>query len=316
VERLFLAVLACVCASGAWASCGTAFCMVNTGWNTQGVWTEPGARFDLRFEYIDQDQPMAGDSKVGVGAITQHHDEVRTINRNWLATVDYAFNADWGISATLPLIDRDHTHIHNHRGAQLNESWSFRELGDVRVLGRRQWHAESAQAERLDSYGINLGLKLPTGERDLRNAEGALAERTLQPGSGTTDLLLGGFFSRTLGSGASWFTDALLQSPLEARDNFKPGTRVSLDLGYRRELSAALAGMLQLNVLFKDRDQGSEAEPANSGGTFLFASPGVSYVLAKSLQVYAFVQLPLYQYVNGVQLVADWAAVAGVSTRF
>jgi len=289
---------------------------VNTGWNTQGVWTEPGARFDLRFEYIDQDQPMAGDSKVGVGEITQHHDEVRTINRNWLATVDYAFNADWGVSATLPLIERDHTHIHNHRGAQLNESWSLRELGDVRVLGRRQWHAESAQAERLDFYGINLGLKLPTGKRDLRNTDGALAERTLQPGTGTTDLLLGGFFSRTLGSGASWFTDGLLQSPLDTRDNFKPGTRVSLDVGYRRELGAALAGMLQLNVLFKDRDEGSEAEPANSGGTFFFASPGVSYVLAKSLQVYAFVQLPLYQYVNGVQLVADWAAVAGVSTRF
>jgi hypothetical protein len=186
----------------------------------------------------------------------------------------------------------------------------------LRVLGRRQWHAESAQAERLDFYGINLGLKLPTGERDLRNADGALAERTLQPGTGTTDLLLGGFFTRTRGSGASWFADALLQSPLDTRDHFKPGTRVSLDLGYRRELGAALAGMLQLNVLFKDRDAGSEAEPANSGGTFLFASPGVSYVVAKSLQVYAFVQLPLYQYVNGVQLVADWAAVAGVSTRF
>jgi hypothetical protein len=26
--------------------------------------------------------------------------------------------------------------------------------------------------------------------------------------------------------------------------------------------------------------------------------------------------LPVYQYVNGVQLTADWAAVAGLSVRF
>ena len=318
MKQLLLAVLASACAfaGGARASCGAAFCMVNTSWNTQGVWTEPGLRFDLRFEYIDQDQPMAGDSKVGVGQISQHHDEVRTINRNWLATVDYAFNADWGVSATLPLIDRDHTHIHNHRGAQLTESWSFNELGDVRVLGRRQWHSESPAAERMDFYGVNFGLKLPTGKRDVRNDENALAERSLQPGSGTTDLLVGGYFTRVLGSGSSWFADALVQAPLDMRDNYEPGSRVSVDLGYRRELGSVLAGMLQLNLLFKDRDKGSEAEPANTGGTFLFVSPGVSYMLGKSVQAYAFVQLPLYQYVNGVQLTADWAGVLGVSTRF
>ena len=51
------------------ASCGAAFCMVNTSWNVQGAWTEPGLRFDLRYEYIDQDQPRHGSSKVGVGQI-------------------------------------------------------------------------------------------------------------------------------------------------------------------------------------------------------------------------------------------------------
>jgi hypothetical protein len=39
-------------------------------------------------------------------------------------------------------------------------------------------------------------------------------------------------------------------------------------------------------------------------------------VIARNLQLYGFVQLPLYQYVNGVQLTADWAAVVGISSRF
>src|SRR6185295_1523771 len=176
--------------------------------------------------------------------------------------------------------------------------------------------SENVDAQRLDFYGLNFGLKLPTGQRDVRNADGDLAERTLQPGTGTTDLLAGAYFSRTLGSGQSWFADLLVQQPLNSRDNFKPGTRVSFDAGYRWEATERLALMLQLNLLHKARDQGSDAEPEDSGGRTVALSPGVSYVLAKNVQLYGFVQLPLYQYVNGVQLTADWAIAAGISTRF
>ena len=37
-----------------------------------------------------------------------------TRNRNLLATVDYAFSPEWGIAVTLPIIDREHRHSHNH----------------------------------------------------------------------------------------------------------------------------------------------------------------------------------------------------------
>jgi hypothetical protein len=316
MKKLLLAALASGAATSAAASCGSAFCMVNTSWNALGVWTEPGLRADLRFEYIDQDQPRAGSKKVGVGEIPQHHDEIRTINRNWLGTVDYAFNDAWGASATLPVLDRSHAHIHTHMGAQLLETWNFTEVGDLRVQGRRQWRAESLNAQRLDFFGVNFGLKLPTGKTDLRNADGDVAERTLQPGTGTTDVLLGGYFRRVLGSGASWFADALIQAPLNSHDNFKPGTRTSLDLGYRMQASDKLGLMLQLNFLHKARDSGSDAEPEDSGGRFVFLSPGVSYTLTPALQVYGFLQLPLYQYVNGVQLTADWAVAAGIAARF
>src|SRR6185436_13197876 len=252
----------------------------------------PGARFDLRYEYIDQDQPMSGSNKVGIGQIRQHHDEVRTINRNWLANFDYTFDDQWGVSATLPLLDRDHVHIHNHGGGQIYETWDFNKVGDLRVVGRRQWRGENLEAQRLDFYGTTFGLKLPTGIQDVRNADGDLAERTLQPGTGTTDLLFGGYFRRVLGSGTSWFGDLLVQQPLNSHDEFKPGRRVSLDLGYRRELNDKVGVMLQLNFLHRARDFGDQAEPDDSGGKFVFLSPGVSYIITKNLQLYGFVQLP------------------------
>ena len=42
----------------------------------------------------------------------------------------------------------------------------------------------------------------------------------------------------------------------------------------------------------------------------------MSIALNRSVQLYGFLQLPLYQYVNGVQLTADWSAVIGLSAKF
>ena len=118
---------------------------------------------------------------------------------------------------------------------------------------------ESPQAERMDFYGVNFGLKLPTGKRDLSNAEGALAERSLQPGTGTTDLLLGGYFTRMLGSGSSWFADALVQAPLDARDNYQPGTRVRSTRVTGASLARRWRGMLQLNAAVQGPRQGQRS---------------------------------------------------------
>lgn len=304
-------------ADTAYASCGSAFCMVNTNWNAQGVWTEPGMRFDLRYEYINQDQPMAGEDRITVGQVRRHHDEVKTINRSWLATFDYSFNKTWGAAVTVPVSDRDHFHVHNHHGATLPETWEFTELGDVRVLGRYQLQSEDLNALEFNFFGLNFGLKLPTGKIDVRNLEGDRAERSLQPGTGATDLLMGGFYRQMpADSDWSWFAQTLLQLPLNSREDYRPGKRLSVDLGYRYEASDKLGLMLQLNALVRDRDAGKQAEPEDTGGRALFISPGLSYSLTKDVQIYSFVQRPIYQYVNSVQLTARWSGVIGVSTRF
>ena len=137
------------------AACGSAFCSVNTDWASQGEWTEAGGKLDLRYEFINQNQPRAGAEAVDIGQVrSQHHDEVRTINRNWIAQFDYNFNSNWGVSASLPYFIRDHEHIHNHDGGQIPEHWHFNDIGDARVLGRYQFalHSEAPSA-----LGFSLG---------------------------------------------------------------------------------------------------------------------------------------------------------------
>jgi hypothetical protein len=160
-------------------------------------------------------------------------------------------------------------------------------------------------------------VKLPTGRTDVRNGAGDLAERTLQPGSGTTDAVLGAYYSTYLASrNISWFVQGLAQLPLNYRDDYKPGNRVNLDTGLRYDLGDRLGVMLQLNALYRASDRGAQAEPEDSGGKFVFLSPGLSYAFTREVQVYGFVQLPVYQNVTGVQLVARYAVVVGVNGRF
>lgn len=292
------------------ASCGATFCSVNTQGETQGAWTEPGLRLSLRYEYIDQDQLRAGAKKVEPAGVPGTEDELRTLNRNIQVGMDYTFNPAWAVSAQVPVVQHDHRHVHNDAPPEY-EIWNLASLGDLRLSGRYQKALSSD-----DTVGIQFGLKLPTGKFDETNDHGLLAERSLQPGSGTTDTLLGIYsYHRLAGATTTLFVQGLWQRPVNERDDYRPGQQLSLDAGLRYALTRNLNAQLQLNLLWKDRDRGLNAEPDDSGGRSAFLSPGASYALTTAVQLYGFVQLPLYQYVNGTQLTADWSAVAGISWR-
>jgi hypothetical protein len=318
LTALCAALAASLNTAAAIASCGSAFCTVNTSWDTHGAWTEPGARLDLRYEYVNQDQPMAGSNKVGVGEIHRHHDEVYTKNRNYLAALDYTINQDWAVNVLMPVVDREHLHIHNHMGAQIEERWDFTNLSDVRVMTRKRIGTyEDAAAQGVGTLGLNFGVKLPTGRTNVTNSDGERAERSLQPGTGTTDLLLGAYYSKLLPvKNLSWFAQGALQLPLHENEDYLPGNRITLDAGLRYGVGESWGLMLQANALWRGRDRGDQAEPDDTGGTAVFVSPGVSYQIAKSFQLYGFLQLPIYQYVNGVQLTATHAVIVGGSFRF
>ncbi|HSH90940.1 MAG TPA: transporter [Ramlibacter sp.] len=297
------------------ASCGSAFCSLLTDWSSGAAGLGASDFVDLRYESIDQSQPRSGSQKVAVGAIPRHHDEVSTRNRNLVANYTHNFANEWGVSITAPLAARDHFHIHNHRGARIDERWTFREAGDVSVIARYRVPAAADAAPSAGAAGFLFGVKLPTGRTSIRNGAGDLAERSLQPGSGSVDAIVGAFYQKELGASSSWFTQATLRHAIRGRD-FKPGAQLAADIGYAHSVTDRLSVALQLNAVLKRRDSGPLGEPADSGGRFLFLSPGVSYAVGESLRVYAVYQQPIYQYVNGVQLTAKNAVVVGINGRF
>ncbi len=145
------------------ASCGASFCLVNTDWAIQGAWLDHGVHLDLRFEQVRQDQLMHGSDKINANQIDIGNREVETRSHRWLANLDYGLNEHWGLTASLPFLDRSHEHTENGKPV----TWNFRQIGDARIMARYQTALfEDAQGGAAVS-GFNFGLKLPTGKKRL-----------------------------------------------------------------------------------------------------------------------------------------------------
>jgi len=308
---MFAALLA---APPADASCGAAFCTLNTGWQMQGPAAEPGLSLDLRYDYIAQNRLRSGRRAISPGDVPLETEETKTSNRNLMATFDYATASGGGVTVLVPYVQRRHSHVDT--ATSTSEAWEFSGLGDIQVLGR---HRFASAASTAAPWGVIGGLKLPSGDIDRSNGDGVRAERALQPGSGTTDAIAGVYYSDLMLHGnrpLNRFLQARVQAPVNARAGYRPGDQFSFDAGLTWPMGLRLSGMLQLNALVKQRDRGPEAEPEESGGSFLWLSPGLSYGPNRRMRVYGFVQLPLYQRVNGVQLTAGWTASVGAGWRF
>lgn len=322
--RLLFAALLCA-TSAAYAGCGSSFCSVNTQWDTQGLVNDEGLRINLRYSYAKADTPRRGSKKIAKPLATDpallgvEVENMRTINQMLNLDMDYAVGEKWNIALGLPLAMRDHAHQIGDPALTIVEQRKFTQLGDVRVVGTYKIGSD----DRHKGEGVRFGVKLPTGNINLEMVPGTPMERSLQPGSGSTDVILGAYLYRdSADSPWGWFASAQYQSALSTRDNYRPGNDFTLDAGTHYAISPSLTGLLQLNAHFKERDSGLNALVL-SGGHSLKLSPGLSFAAAPGTKVYGFVQLPLYQYTNtdpadpaAGQLTAPWSLSFGISKAF
>jgi hypothetical protein len=304
------------CATTGALACSTCGCTLDADWATQGVTTRTGWTADLRFDFLDQDDLRSGTGRVDRGAIALPADDEiqqRTVNRDATLTLDRGIDQDWGVTVQLPWIRRYHTTIaEGDTGLSTSRSDS---LGDARVIARYTGFSDA-----LD-WGVQFGLKLPTGDShgvDFSSGPqtGEMLDRGLQPGTGSTDLLLGVFRFGTLGPSLDWFGQGQLQVPVAHDRAFRPGNAVSASAGVRWKGLGAVVPQAQLNVRHETRESGDASDEPNSGSTLAYFSPGATWTLTPQASVYVFGQVPVYQRVDGLQLEPKWSASAGVHFAF
>ena len=313
-------VLAC-------ASCG---CTLSSDWESQGFTVHSGLKVDVRYDYLNQDQLRHGTGKISATNASQmvtstgDPQEVEKYTRNNYLTMglDYTFSANWGINVQLPFISRSHSTL----GVNSNGSYpavgaydsKISGLGDVKVIGRYQGFTPQHNS------GIMFGLKLPTGSHTktgtstdpVNPGDVALIDRGLQPGTGTTDALLGAYYFDSLSKNWDYFTQATVQTALNSKDDYKPGTGYNINLGVRYMGFAEVMPQLQLNTRYVEHDTGVNADQTSTGGTLAYLSPGLVVPITKQASVYGFVQLPIYQNVRGVQLNPQYTVSIGARFAF
>jgi hypothetical protein len=310
--RLVLILLAA--APGARA-CGACGCTLHSDWATQGYAVQPGFRFDLRYDYFNQDQLRRGTRSVARSSFDLPNEleiQEKTLNRNFTATLDYSPNVDWGVSVMVPTFNRYHATL---APGDTDPSFSRGSgLGDVRVLARYQGFSED------HAFGVQVGVKLAAGDtKQTFNAgaqAGELLDRGLQLGTGTTDLLLGCYAFGNLAPEWGVFGQALFQKPTAEKNGFKPGDGVNANLGIRYTGQAGFTPHLQVNLRAEGREAGINADVDNSGATLVYLSPGVTFQVGQGIQLYAFAQVPVAQRVTGLQIEPRFSVSLGLHWSF
>jgi len=311
--RIALACTALIHSAAALA-CATGGCSLSSDWDSQGLSSGPGFRFDLRYDYLNQNQVRSGTNTVASWPVNGHEQELNTTNRFLTVGIDYSTSPNWGLSLQLPYIDRAHdTNGLAYDGSDAGSSHT-QSLGDIRIIGRYTGLTDG------HDLGLQFGLKLASGSHTEPFSAGPIAgqplDRGLQPGTGTTDAIIGVFTFAPISQSWDYFAQASAQIPLNSRDDYKPGNALSINVGWRYMNLGRLTPQLQINGRVSGKDSGTNASPDDSGGLTLHLSPGLTYALTPKVKAYGFIQMPIYQDLNGYQLAPRYTASLGSRFEF
>ena len=248
----------------------------------------PGGMACVEYDFQDQNRNWSGNSKAP--AANNDDKEIRT--HFVTAGLQYLFNRSWGIQAEVPYVYRTFK-----TGDGSTHNWG--DLGDIRLKGIYTGFSPDL------STGVSFGFKLPTGDYTHDGVD-----RDTQIGTGSTDLLLGGFHRANFGRNNrwSWFAQAQLDLPMLTRDQYRPGLEFDAAAGIYyngwtlRRLT--ITPVAQVIASEKTSDSGANsASPVASGYQRILLSPGIEFHM-NPVSVYADVEFPVFENVRGNQLVA------------
>jgi hypothetical protein len=275
----------------------------------------PGGTAFLEYDYQDQNQNWSGRSHA-----PDENNSDKAIQTHFVtAGLQYMFDRNWGLEVEVPYANRTFTTLSAATGNEVTLNWG--DLGDIRVRGIYTGFSPDM------STGLTLGVKLPSGNYTYNDANGDV-DRDTELGTGSTDLLFGGYTRHGLGGGFDWFAQAQLDLPVFFRDEYRPGLELDAAGGvYYKDFSYGGVGIVplaQVKGSYRMSDSGANAsggansDPAGgpqSGYERILLSPGLELDM-HPWSLYADAEFPVYQHMTGNQLVAPVLFKVSLSFMF
>ena len=301
LRKINAGLLAGILSPGAAFACACGCGVFDVGTSSMFPEDSGGLAF-LNYDFSAQNKNWSGTSS----APGANNDDKRIETQTITPGLQYFFNRSWGGEIDLPLVNRSFYSSANP--GSLN--WTG--LGDIRLKGSYTGFSDDL------SSGVSFGVKLPTGSY---THDKKLVDRDTQIGSGSTDLLLGGFHRSHIGSHVhwNWFAQAQLDLPALKQSDFRPGLEADVAGGiYYDGLSLGpvnISPVAQVIGTWRGRDNGAAADPENSGYQRVLLAPGIEFDW-HPVKIYADVEIPIYEHVTGNQLVAPVLFKISVSYTF
>jgi hypothetical protein len=313
-----------VVAARAEATCGSTACFLST--RTQdGALLRHTFRLDLSYRFVDQSRKREGTDSVdevltpGVnfdeGVLElDHHREIKTAFQVIQADASFGLTDRLSLLASVPLLSaKHHEHVVIEGGEErFSDGDGTTGFGDVQ-LGARYAFLPTVR----DLVLLTASVKLPTGDYKRLDTDGEITEPTLQPGTGSTDVLGGILYSHQLSAakGEVFLSGSYRRNGTNDLE-YRLGDETQAGVGFGRTLGRRWTGNVQVNLRHGQRDRFLDGDVPSTGSTLVNVTPGLRYDASGRLAVYVFVPVPLYQRVNEAQLTPKFGVVAGVSHRF
>jgi hypothetical protein len=271
---------ACACGCGVFGV-GTASLFPNGGGDT----------VFLEDDILDQTTNWSGTSKAPAADNDDKKIETNFANLGW----QHMFNRRWGFMAELPIATRAFT---TTTGSGAVATFHHTAQGDLKLMGMYTGLSEDM------STGLLFGVKVPSGDWTYKHFD-----RDTEIGTGSTDLLLGGYHLGGFGkSPFGWYVQGLWDQPFAHQGGYRPGAELNMAAGVWFEgwtlaRDVKLTPIAQVIGSVRGVDRGPDANPEGSGYERALIGPALE-LSVKDWRLYGDAEIPVYQRVNGNQLVS------------
>ena len=239
-------------------------------------------------------------------------DNEKTSNFRAALLADYRFSRDITGILSIPYVFTEATYT--------NTSQTTNSLGDIAVLGKYSFYKDRLFSPTHELLGI-LGVEFSTGSTSAKDSTGNLLTATQQPGSGTTDFILGGAWILRRPD-FSLYGD--LSYKINGNSSYQFGNPFALNAGLNYPIRKKFSLVGEINSQFTAQDRSNQQGPGvlsngvvrDTGGETVYLSPGFQWRPAVAWGIQLGVQLPVYQNLRGTQLASNANITFGLTYRF
>ncbi len=199
-------------------------------------------------------------------------------------------------------------------------------LGDVTVMGLYHYYLKGGNV-KTDILTFGLGVKTPTGSATEKGSSGKFIHAHMQPGTGSWDPLFSVIYTKDMAPFLVQ-TDLTYQLTTRNRDGYEFGDSFTANINGRYAVTSSFnltAGATYLHVNRADDRDGNYTDltslmddPDNTGGDSIWISPGIKVRPFKNnpAAIDLKAQFPVWERVNGIQLVSTYRILAGITFNF